>query len=460
MKDSLHPKKVAYFFIGLVFTFVSLAPDITFATTYYVAKAGHDSNPGTEQSPFRNIKHGVSKLSAGDTLYVKAGTYLESVLSWQTTIPNGTSWNNPVKVAANPGDTVTIHPPAGQAFFWVQDRQAKYLIIDGFIIDGQNSAAHGFKFSNNSRYIRVQNSEIKNAKLSGILATICSGCANPESAPHDTYHEFKNLHVHHNGTTSKDHGFYIETSYNLVESCDVHHNSGNGGKFFSGHKTFDGAKVLSANYNVARYNTLHDNSQQSPPDGWTFGWLLASGIENEAYGNIAYNNNIGFATGNGATDAKLYNNVSYDNHLYGILVYGNWGGSNDTKVYCNTVYQNVLYGIAVKNDAADTLVRNNISYGNGPDSSRNIWLEIGASPRTVSSHNYVKDPKFIDPASKDFRLQASSPAINEGTIIPEISIDIDRNTRPQGPSFDIGAYEFVTSTDNTAPETPIGVGVF
>ena len=89
------------------------------ATTYYVATTGSDSNPGTSSQPFRTIVEGVKKLSAGDTLYVKSGTYAESIWNFSggSKIPNGSSWNNPITVAAFPGHTVTIKPLADNAFF-------------------------------------------------------------------------------------------------------------------------------------------------------------------------------------------------------------------------------------------------------------------------------------------------------------------------------------------------------
>lgn len=458
MKDLFLSKRLSYVLGGLMLASATIIPSISHATTYYVSTTGSDANTGFEKSPFRSIKQGISNLSAGDTLYVKSGTYTESILSWQTPIPNGKSWDDPITIATYPGHEVTIKPPSGHAFFWIKDGKAKYLIIDGFMIDGQNSASHGFKFTLNTRYIRIQNSEIKNSKATGIIVTICDSC-DPATFPHDTYHEFKNLHVHHNGTTDKDHGFYIETSYNLVESCDVHHNSGNGGKFFSAHKSPNGVTARTSNYNIARFNILHDNSQWNP-EGWTFGWLLSSGVENKAYGNIAYNNSIGFAIGNGATRALLYDNLSYDNRLYGINVYGVWGGSTGGKVFNNTLYNNAQFGIGIRDGAKDTVVRNNISYNNGIDESRNIWLEPNESPGTVLSHNLVTDPKFVDSASKDFKLKISSPAIDKGMTILEVPIDFYGNSRPQGSAFDIGAHELVLESDEDPPQIPKKVTIF
>jgi hypothetical protein len=47
--------------------------------TYYVATSGNDSNPGTETLPWRTIQKAANIVSTGDTVYIKAGTYVESI---------------------------------------------------------------------------------------------------------------------------------------------------------------------------------------------------------------------------------------------------------------------------------------------------------------------------------------------------------------------------------------------
>ena len=47
---------------------------------YFVdAKAGRDSNPGSEDRPWGTINHALKQRQAGDTLYIRAGTYFENV---------------------------------------------------------------------------------------------------------------------------------------------------------------------------------------------------------------------------------------------------------------------------------------------------------------------------------------------------------------------------------------------
>ncbi|MEI8043856.1 MAG: hypothetical protein WCL11_20770, partial [Verrucomicrobiota bacterium] len=72
--------------------------------TYYVATNGNDANSGTNlASPFRNIQKAASLVQAGDTCYIRQGTYRETV----TPFNSGTS-NAPVTFAAYNGEPVVV----------------------------------------------------------------------------------------------------------------------------------------------------------------------------------------------------------------------------------------------------------------------------------------------------------------------------------------------------------------
>ncbi|MFA6435481.1 MAG: glycosyl hydrolase family 18 protein, partial [Elusimicrobiales bacterium] len=49
------------------------------AGAYYVSPSGLDSNPGTLASPWKTLKTSIGKLKAGNTLYVRGGTYVGDV---------------------------------------------------------------------------------------------------------------------------------------------------------------------------------------------------------------------------------------------------------------------------------------------------------------------------------------------------------------------------------------------
>jgi len=84
------------------------SPRAATAATYYVATTGNDANPGTQAQPFRTIRKGLTVLRAGDTLYLRGGTYNEGINAQNQTIASGTSWENPVTIAGYPGEGATL----------------------------------------------------------------------------------------------------------------------------------------------------------------------------------------------------------------------------------------------------------------------------------------------------------------------------------------------------------------
>jgi Glycosyl transferase family 2 len=56
-----------------------LAASPTSRPPLFVAPDGRDSNPGTMRRPFRTLAHGLSRVRAGGSLYVRGGTYAERI---------------------------------------------------------------------------------------------------------------------------------------------------------------------------------------------------------------------------------------------------------------------------------------------------------------------------------------------------------------------------------------------
>src|SRR5262245_26166477 len=106
MNIRVHVKSVVCLICGLALLGSLVHAQRSEANTYYVDKNGSDSNPGTEDQPFQTLDRGRWALMPGDTLYVKDGTYSGSLAFFGT--PSGTSWNNPVTIAAYPGHSPVI----------------------------------------------------------------------------------------------------------------------------------------------------------------------------------------------------------------------------------------------------------------------------------------------------------------------------------------------------------------
>lgn len=53
------------------------AAEKTAGTTYYVSSTGSDNNSGTKSKPFKSLMKAQSAASAGDTVYIREGTYTD-----------------------------------------------------------------------------------------------------------------------------------------------------------------------------------------------------------------------------------------------------------------------------------------------------------------------------------------------------------------------------------------------
>jgi hypothetical protein len=75
----------------LLVIFFTIVPVLAHGGTYYVAKTGSDNNSCSsaqlQSTPKLTINAGAACLSAGDTLVVRDGTYVETITA---TIASGT----------------------------------------------------------------------------------------------------------------------------------------------------------------------------------------------------------------------------------------------------------------------------------------------------------------------------------------------------------------------------------
>lgn len=72
-------------------------------TSYYVSPNGDDANAGTLATPFRTVQKCAEVAQAGDTCYLRAGTYRETV-----TVPRSGAAGQPIVFASYPGELATL----------------------------------------------------------------------------------------------------------------------------------------------------------------------------------------------------------------------------------------------------------------------------------------------------------------------------------------------------------------
>jgi hypothetical protein len=404
----VRPKTLAQFLIPLCIGMFTAVTPVAEAASYYVATTGSDSSPGTVIQPFRTIAKGLSSLRAGDILYLRAGTYNETINSNSQKIPTGTSWDNAPIISGYPGETATLAVGNSSELVNLPHSYVQFLSFENLVLDGLNTTGLVISLgSSGAHHIRFKNCEIKNAAHHLVFLQ-------------GHHHIITGSHIHHTGNTtlyprptSKHYAFYVQGTDNLIEDSEIHHTND-----FAIHN-YSGSGVL-ADRNIYRNLVLHDT-----------GLLCAS---------------CSAITINNGNDVMAYNNVLYKNTGHGIIVGS--GGSN-ARIYNNTVYGGLQTGIYIQPGSSGAIVQNNIAYANA---TIQILNEGGA---TVS-YNFVTDPSFMNVASLDFNLRSSSPAIDAGIVVSQVTTDIRKRNRPQGPTHDIGAYEIGSSS---APAPPKNLSV-
>jgi parallel beta-helix repeat protein len=298
-----HLQRMSFLIFGMILAGSILSATGSEAATYYVATDGNDTNPGTATQPFRTIGQGISLLQASDTLYIKSGTYDESIDSNTITIPTGTSFSNPVTIAANPGETVTLRPSStySGAVIALAASYVQYVIFDGLSIDAVNAGEDGISMTDGANHVRFQNGEVKNSPQVGIFLAHGPGGEASDN-------EFINMKIHGHAS----HGLYILTSRNLIENSEIYNNAGWGVHIYTG------TSEQRANNNTVRDSIARNNGSQGR---WSAGILLGSGSGNIADGNLVSENlSNGIEVGYDAVDSKVDNNTIRNNGGIGIVV--------------------------------------------------------------------------------------------------------------------------------------------
>jgi parallel beta-helix repeat protein len=298
--------------------------------TLFVSREGSDSNTGSQESPWRTIRYGVSRLRPGDTLYLRGGLYWEdeqAIDSVVGTVPGGTSWSNPITIAGYPGESVTIQPPRTVQGLRLSTASQSYLIFQDFTLDYSNNAINqeGIYVSGGAHHNRFLRLEVRYAKGFGIVFSKNGGNSN--------FNEVIACDIHHTGDGSGNplngHGAYVSTSDNLFRGNVVHDNQGYGLNFYDN----DGALLVSRN--VIQDNEIFNNGTHG---GTAYGIVVAWGDNNRISGNSVREN------------------------PGGVLVYTR---STGTEVSGNTIYNNTpLEGLFIQG-AVRTTVKSNSIYGNG-----------------------------------------------------------------------------------------------
>ncbi|HEX4492949.1 MAG TPA: DUF1565 domain-containing protein [Acidimicrobiia bacterium] len=111
-------------------------------TVHYVdAKAGDDKANGNQQHPWKSVAHAIAAVKAGETIYLRAGTYCESA----TITASGTA-TAPITIRSAPGEVATID--AGLCEFETAPQSAWEPVTGGATGEYQSTATYSTGITN------------------------------------------------------------------------------------------------------------------------------------------------------------------------------------------------------------------------------------------------------------------------------------------------------------------------
>lgn len=419
--------------IVAIFWGIACLSGFSAGTTYYVAPNGNNANPGTEAQPWQTITKANQTLVAGDTVYIKAGTYSSSV----DPVNSGTA-QNPIVFRNFGTDVVTI---SGAAYGVRLDGKA-YITVQGINV---TASAHQLYIINGSHHNIIAYCKFYKQQNPGDWeSSIITG-----SSQYNWIHHTQMSEGGQCSSGGSDDGSVLDvgaegsstdlTRYNLIEDSVFFH----GGHHVMG---------LHAGYNTVRNNYFYN-------EAWSLGkgnrTLYLNGRDAVTGHNVIEGNRFGYAAA--PCDAETVGNVAmstpynifrynmlYHNNAYaiGTSSYGGYSNAAYNKIYNNTIF-NSGYNInpAYNNGPEDTAINFVNSANTGNRLHNNLYfLNFQLYRGYTSAQTYANEwngdtqgnPLFVsasttpptnkaDSSLPNLQLQATSPAINKGGALVTVA---------------------------------------
>ena len=430
---------ICFLFFGFI---TQPKPVVAAGNTYYVAKTGSDSNPGTFAQPWLTPQHALNTMWAGDITYIEAGTYSSTQIN---TVHSGTAGNY-ITLQNYNNDTVNIAVTSSTYNGFNIANSYVQLIGLNFSAPSSNVCLEIYSGS----YITIQNCSFSNCKSSGIEAD------SPAS-----YITLRGCTLSGTNTTQSNEciSFYSINQFEIA-NCIIH----------------DPASINRVGIDTKQgcsNGSIHDN------EVYNLSGTMASGIYIDAYNAVTsnisvYDNEIHNCSGEGialgdenttanVTNISIYNNLIYNNTRRAFTV-----NQHTTETYNFSFVNNTCYNNGVAAEIAiwsthpylnSCIIRNNIifstvaitdgilyaDYANGGVTvDHNLSYNSGGSwaPNNLLGTSYITGNPLLTNPTSNFDLKTGSPAIDTGSSVGVPSMDITSTPRPQGSGCDIGAYEY------------------
>lgn len=454
-------KKHYNILIFLMLTTLLFSHEKLIANTYYVDcnhSSANDANPGTIILPWKTIQHAAETIIAGDTVFIRNGTYNEQIFTTQ----NGNAVNGYIVFSAYPNETPVIDGKGvGTGNNGIIGSHS-YIKFIGLTI--KNWADNGMEL-NNCEFIELLKLNITNV-TGGIHFT---------GTVHDFVVDSCIMYDYYGGAggfgfDATPEGITDSIFNGIVKNSKAYINAG----------AFDNCDGFALGHDGVSNIYLYNCEVYGVGDGFDISGrdiiLEKCKVYNSTYGGgyklwrdnvtlincIAYNNitnlELDFDSDvNKGVKARLINCTFWGSWDFNIYIENSAGGSKLEMFNC-IVSGGSNTGLTFDGDSISCYTGDyNLFHGNNPDrvistgeydfSSNQIlngdWSTLSGQD-THSQVVFNSGDLFIDTSYNniDLHLISNSPAIDLGISTNAPSEDFDGNPRPSGQGYDIGAYEY------------------
>lgn len=429
----------------LVF-FVSGLSSSAVSSNYYVDKNASGNNSGTSWVDAWETFSAISweNIKPGDVIYISGDNDSLVYNEKLDILVSGTS-GNPITITSG-----IDNGHSGKVIIDVNKNFANALEITG------------------EEYIIVSNLHLRNAndsviKIKNSLDILIENCS-----IHTTVRSGINISENENITISgcnittdqlinhQTDGIYSQNNINNIYEYNhiIISNRDTGGHDDCIQSYRDASLIIKNNY------TEQNNSKTSNAQGIYVTTPVGSDTT-RIYNNIF---NATLSSSNGIVFDRVTGSTSARVQIIGNTVYGeNLSAQYRVKATIDPVVKNNI-GYSVNGNWIVNLA--DVSFSNPSNIDNNIWKCGGNEPIIIDGslkswtswqnsgfdlHSHRTDPKFNDISNNNFTLKATSDGIDNGqALYPPYNLDINDTPRPQGGSWDIGAYEHpsVSSTND------------
>ena len=415
----------------------------------------------------------MMSLQPGDTLDVKSGSYTGFIVGWDSqpassgdpygTI-NGTA-GHPITIQADPSaaaGSVVINNKDNKTQFGIDlEPGCNYVTISGITVNGSSGGLA--EYPNRGGGIKVcgSNSIVENSTVTNIDYGfgITTSEANNVLLLDNTI-----SNIHAQGNSEQGHGIYIANNTvgavvdgNVISDCDYIGIHVNGDLGDSGNPPGLVQNALIEN------NVIHDNGQ----NGINADGLEGSTIENNLIYNYA---DYGICLYQIDAGGPSQNNVIVNNTIDSGTSTGTSGsirildGSTGNTILNNILLDgsSVVYRISADSQSGTVSNYNIVPNGaqvqsedTGQNESFSQWQS--STGQDHNSFAATAAQLFVNPSASSYQESSTSPSIGAGTSTDAPSTDILGNPRPSRNGYDIGCYEYETTTPaapSLTSETP------